>query len=314
MNLNLNLGQNKFYVGLGATLLLGCLILGFLLFQASSDFNDAEQKYAGQVAELDRLQKLDLYPEVENQKILEEQMKSAQDAALSLHQKLVPMAFPLEPMTPEQFQDKLNAAVKSTVEKAANAGVDLSDKLYLGFAEYRTTTPKPEAAAALGRQLKCITLVVENMIERKVGTIEKITRTPLPEEQDTKPAASAPKPRPGAGKSAAQELLSVYPFEIQFTAEQKAFQSVLNELSRNTTQFFIIHPVAIKNQSEKAPKKVDPVAAAEAAKSAAAAAATAAPEGPAAPKAEKLRYVLGAEKLNVTLRFDSVVFASNLPK
>lgn len=310
----MNLGQNKFFIGFGAVLLLGGIILGILLIQAVSAYNDADTKYTDQVAQLQRLQNLPLYPEPANLKIVEEQKQTAHEMAIALYQQLVPMAFPLEPMTPEQFQDKLNAAVKSTVEKAANAGVDLSDKLYLGFAEYRTTTPKPEAAAALGRQLKCITLVVENMIERKVGTIEKITRTPLPEEQDTKPAASAPKPRPGAGKSAAQELLSVYPFEIQFTAEQKAFQSVLNELSRNTTQFFIIHPVAIKNQSEKAPKKVDPVAAAEAAKSAAAAAATAAPEGPAAPKAEKLRYVLGAEKLNVTLRFDSVVFASNLPK
>ena len=296
----MNLGQNKFYIGLGAVLLVGCLGLGFLLYQASSDFSAAEQKYNEQVEDLKRLQSLDLYPEARNQKILEEQMKEAQDSALALHRQLVPMAFALEPMTPEQFQDKLNEAVKSLTEKAANAGVDLSDKLYLGFSEYRTATPRPEAAAALGRQLKCIAYAVDAMIEKKVIAITKITRPPLPEEQDPAPRSAAPAPKPGAGKPA-PVLFATYPFEIEFVAEQRAFQSVLNELSQSTKQFFILRPVTIKNQSEKAPKKIDPGAAAEASGKAGA--------GPA-----KMRYVLGAEKLNVTLRIDSVVFASNLPK
>jgi len=291
----MNLGQNKFYIGLGAALLVGSLILGFLLYQASSDFSDAEQKLTGQIAELDRLQKLDLYPEAKNQKVLEEQMASAQDEAVALHQQLVPMAFALEPMTPEQFQDKLNEAVKSLTAKAADAGVDFSDKLYLGFSEYRTATPSPEAAAALGRQLKCIAFVVDNMIERKVASITKITRTPLPEEADvTRPAATPPKP--GADKPASA-LFSAYPFEIEFAADQRAFRLVMNDLSKNTQQFFILRPVKIKNQSEKAPKKIGPAVAVDA-----------------AAKPEKMRYVLGAEKLNVTLRIDSVVFASNLPK
>ena len=129
----------------------------------------------------------------------------------------------------------------------------------------------------------------------------------MPEELDAKLAVATPTPKPKWGGGKFAEHLSDYPFEIQFTTDQRAFQSVLNELSKNTRQFFIIHPVAIKNQSEKAPKKIDP---------ASARAATARPgAGDAAkPGAEKLRYVLGAEKLNVTLSFDSVVFASNLPK
>jgi len=297
----MNLGQNKFYVGLGAVLLVGSLTFGFLLYQASSDFSDAEQKLTGQVAELDRLQKLDLYPEAKNQKVLEEQMASAQNEALALHQKLVPMAFALEPMTPEQFQDKLNEVVKSLTAKAVDAGVDLPDKLYLGFSEYRTATPSPEAAAALGRQLKCIAFAVDTMIDRKVASITKITRTLLPEEQDaTRP--SAPTPQPGAPKPT-PTLFSAYPFEVEFTADQRAFQFVLNDLYKNVKQFFILRPVAIKNQSEKAPKKIGP--ADTTVKSA---------TGDAAAKPEKMRYVLGAEKLNVTLRIDSVVFASNLPK
>jgi len=299
----MNLGQNKFLIGLGAVLLIVFIGLGWMVIQSSSAFDDAATRYQAQVAELDRLQKLPLYPEASNLKVLEDQKKVAADSAVTLHQQLVPMAFPLEPLTPEQFQDQLTATVKRLMDKATQAGVTLSDKQYLGFAEYRTATPKPEAATALGRQLKCIDLAVDTLIEKKVSSIDKITRPPLPEELDTPQAAVAPKG--GKAVPAKQELVTKFPFDIQFIAEQKAFQGALNDLSKATGQFFIIQPLSIKSQGEKAPKKAD--------SGSDRAAAIAAGAG-GTPSPEKMKYVLGAEKLNVTLRFDSVVFASNLPK
>ena len=300
----MNLGQNKFLIGVGAALLLVFVGLGWMLFQASSAADAANARYQEQVAELQRLQGLPLYPEASNLKILEAQKKVAAESAVTLHQQLVPLAFPLEPLTPEQFQDQLTATVKKLTDKATNNGVAFSDKLYLGFAEYRTATPKPEAASALGRQLKCVELAVDTLIERKVTSIDKITRTLLPEELDASKmpaAAPTPKGKPAAAKPA---LLTKFPFEIQFVAEQKALQGAMNDLSGTNKQFFILQPLSIKNQADKAPKKID--SADKAAAAAVAAGAT--------PKPEKLKYVLGAEKLNVTLRFDSVVFASNLPK
>ncbi|MDD5350003.1 MAG: Amuc_1100 family pilus-like protein [Chthoniobacteraceae bacterium] len=298
----MNLGQNKFLVGLGGALLVGCLGLGWMVFQSYSAFDTANTQYDELKSKLQRLQTLPLYPKASNLTILEDQKKAAADSAVALHQQLLPMAFPLEPLTPEQFQDQLSATAKKLVDKAAANGVALSDKLYLGFAEYKTSTPKPEAAAALGRQLKCIALAVDTMIDRKVTSINKITRTPLPEEADaSKTAAAAPTPK--ATKSA---LFTKYPFRIEFTADQKSFQAALNDLSGTPKQFFIIQPVTIKNSGDKAPKKADPAERAPVADPAATAAAT--------PKAEKMKYILGAEKLTVDLEFNSVVFASNLPK
>lgn len=315
----MNLGQNKFFVGLGAVLAIGCLGLGWMLYQSYSSYDAANTVYQDQVAKLQQLQSLPLYPEPANLKVLEEQKKVAAESAVTLHQQLVPMSFPLEPLTPEQFQDQLNATVKALVERAAKAGVALSDKQYLGFSEYRTATPKPEAAAVLGRQLKCVELAVSTLIDRKVASIDKITRTPLPEEQDpAKLQTTEVKPKQtGPSKPA---LLSKFPFEIQFIGEQKAFQGAMNDLSKNDKQFFIIRPLLIKNQQEKTPKKIDPAAekAAAAAASVAAVNAAAVTSGTSAPQPtpppEKMKYVLGAEKLNVILRFDSVVFASTLPK
>lgn len=302
----MNLGQNKILIGLGAALLIGSATFGYLLYQSSSDFEAADAKYNEQVAELKRLQGLPLYPEQANLKVLEDQKKAAQESAVSLHKQLLPLSFPIEPLTPEQFQDKLNASVKELQEKAAKAGVKLSDKFYLGFAQYRSTTPKPEAAAALGRQLKCIELVVDELIEKRVVSVGEITRDPLPEESDT---AKVVPQTPGKAKPtpAGPVLLSKYPFKVEFATDQQAFQSVLNDLSKNDKQFLILRPLTIKNQSERAPKRVDP--------SADHVAETTDPSGAPIPSKEPpLRYVFGAEKLNVTLRVDSVVFASNLPK
>ena len=324
----MNLGQNKFYVGFGAFTLLACGGLGWFLFQASNDFSEAETRYQDQVAQLSALQTLPLYPEKANLKVLEDQKVAAQQAVVSLHQALLPRAFALEPMSPEQFQDQLNDAVKAIEEKAAKAGVAFTDKYYLGFSQYRAATPKPEAAAVLGRQLKCIELVVNTLIEKKVTSIGEITREPLPEEgiASKTPAQSAPSPA-AKGKGAPETpLVSKFPFKVTFISDQQPFRNVLNELSKSEKQFFIIRPLIIKNQVERSPRKVDPEAERLAAERQAALnnpmgapapalpGATPAANPAATPKPAPLQYVLGAEKINVTLHLDSVFFASNLPK
>lgn len=308
----MNLGQNKFFVGFGTVMLIATGVLGYFLFQASSDSSVADTLYQEQLTKLNSLQSLPLYPEEANLKVLEDQKKLAEEAVVQLHQKLLPMSFPLEPLTPEQFQDKLNASVKKLMEKAEAAGVKITDKNYLGFAQYRSATPKPEAAAALGRQLKSIDFVVDTLIGKKVAVIGNITRVPLPEEPESRSGAA---PTPGKQNRAAKPepaLLLKFPFEIQFVATQTAFQASLNDLSKNEKQFVILRPLAIRNTNEKAPKKGESlskmaveIATAEKTDS----------ENPAASvKREKRLYALGDEKLNVTLRVTPVIFTSNLPK
>lgn len=314
----MNLGQNKFYVGFGAVMVVATGVLGWFLFQSASDYSDARTRYEEQVVQLNALQQLPLYPEESNLKILEDQKEAAQEAVISLHQALLPRAFALEPMTPEQFQDKLNEAVKSIEEKAAKAGVQFSDKYYLGFSQYRAAVPKPEAAAVLGRQLKCVELAVNTLIDQKVDSVGEIVRDPLPEEGVVGKNQPPPPPPPvkAKGKNAKEEppLVSKNPFRISFVTGQQPLRTALNLLSKNEKQFFILHPVSIKNEVENPPKKVDPeVEKAEAER----AASLASPEGAApgaTPKPESKKYVLGAERINVTLRLDSVFFASNLPK
>lgn len=304
----MNLGQNKFFAGFGAVIAIGCLGLGWMDYSSYSAYDEATADFNTKAEKLNQLQSLPLYPEKANAKILEDQEKVAADSVVALHQKLVPMAFPLEALTPEQFQDLLNASVKTLGEKAAKAGIAFPEKQNLGFVQYRSSVPKPEAAAVLGRQLKCIELAVSTIIDQNVASIELIDRKPLPEEADATPAAAATdakgakKQGKGQSKPQSEPLVKKYPFTIKFVGEQGALKTVINELSKNTNQFYIIRNVKIENEMTKPPKRMDPKAANK----------DAAADDKAQPN--KLKYVFGAEKLKVTLDFDYVVFASNLPK
>lgn len=299
----MNWGQNKFLIGFGVVMVLGCGALGGLLWQSTAQFSELSAQYDEQVNTLQQLQILPLYPEQGNLQKLKDQKQVVTDAGLALQKQLEPLMFPMEQITPEQFQDKLRATVSAVVEKAGGVGVKLPDKFYLGFNDYQSKPPRTEAAAVLYRQLKAVDLAVNTLIDNKVDAIATINRTPLPEEADA-PKVPAGKP---AGK-AKPVLLSKFPFEIQFSSEQAHFRRALNELARSEKQFFVIRPLSIKNTVEKPLLKTDPSA------SAAPVDTTATGDASQAPKAQSRRYVVGMEKLNVTLRLEMVVFASSSPK
>ena len=322
--MNLNLGQNKQYQYLGIALGVLALILLWLFFSSWGAYSEATDNYNNAWDKLHKLQTLPLYPEQDNLKLLKAQEELADAGVVRLHEMLVPMAFPLVEMTPEQFQDKLSATVAALTKKAEEAGVILPAGQYLGFAEYQSSTPKPSAAAALGRQLKAIELVVSTLIDKRVVSIDRISRTPLPEEQAQPTPTPTPVPRatPRGGRQPAAktaatpapaaapkvELLAKYPFDVQFTGDQTSFRTALNVLSKNSEQFFIIRPLSIRNQMERSPRKVDsePVPGEERP------VVTAVKDAVRA--VEQMNYVFGAEKLNVTLRIDAVVFNAELPK
>ena len=303
--------QNPFLIGFGATLLVGVGALSFLIFQSSSELSALNEDYAQHEAELQRLQGLPLYPEEANLAKLREQKQAVVESASAFQAQLLPMSFPLESIAPEQFQDKLRVTVNEITEKAKANGVKLPEKFYLGFDQYQSLPPKPEAASALDRQLKAVALAVGALLENKVDAIAAINRTPLPEEGDdakatsaktaTKPAANAP--AASASGKTAPALFSKYPFEIQFTAEQNRFRRAINQIAKNQEQFFVLRPLKLINERSK------PLTKAEADSAAASAAGGAGAVG-AEPKAASLRYLVGTEKLNVQLRVEMVVFSS----
>ena len=314
----MNLAQNKFLIGFAAVMLVGGGSVGYLLQSSYSKYGELSERYEWLSSNLTRLESAPLYPESANLAKLDEKKRAAAAAVQSLHQQLVPLSFPLEAMTPEQFQDKLRVAVSATVEKSKTFGVKLPETFYLGFDNYRTQPPKADAASVLGRQLKAVELAVNTLIENKVDAIAAVTRKLLAEEDDLSKTAVATPVKSGlASKAKAIDtpLVAKFPFEIQFTAEQTRFRSGLNALIKNDKQFFIVRPLLIKNENDK------PLSRAEAnppPKNQAGSSVNPGDPGATVPVATPedavLRYIVGTEKINVGLRVDMVVFAGSIPK
>jgi len=239
------LQDNPFLAGLSAVTLIGAGILGFLLSQVLTQYQEASDGYAQAVQKLHTLQNRVPFPNSENlekNKAVADQYKN--DLA-SLRAKLSAMVPPINPaIKPQQFQDDLRAAVNDTVDKATQGGVTLPKDFYLGFGQYANSLPSEQAAPALARQLGLIKDLVQRLIAFKIQSLDFLERTPLPQEG----AAAAAKP----AAAPAVKVLERFPFDIAFTSEQSKFRVALNSLL-SSDQFLIIRALNVQNSSTTAP-------------------------------------------------------------
>jgi len=271
--------ENKFLSVFLGFVIAGAGALGFLLFQAMGNYAEVNDAYANQLAQLNTLQALAPYPNKENLDKYKEQKASLNAEITKLKDNLAKYEFPLEPATPEQFQDQLRTAVNSVTEKAKQMGPNVLPKTFaLGFERYLTETPTKDAAAPLSRELKSIEFIVNELLDSKVDSFtHDVNRAPLPEETGQKPPPKA--------------LLFKHPFEITFVSEQGRFRKMLNDIVSSTKQFFIVRLIQVKNQVDKSPAKIS--------------AAPVATSG----TSTRLTYLFGAEKLEITMKMEIVDFA-----
>jgi hypothetical protein len=243
---------NKFLAGFFAIMVVGIGTLGYLLFSAMGHQDTATEEYSSQAAELNRLQNLPLYPNDKNLKVLIAQKKDAVEAIAAFQSNLAARQFPIEPMTPEGFQDKLKATKSAVLEKAAQANVKLveaPEKFFLGFEGYESRPPDKDAAPALGRELKAIEWIMEQLIANQAILTKSppVKRDELPEEKGKKAAADK-KNRP---------LVSKFPVQINVKCRQMNLANILNSLTGpKAPQFYILRMIRVKNEKDKGPPRV----------------------------------------------------------
>ena len=296
--------ENKFLSGVFAVLLLGVGTLGYLLFTALGSFDEATATYTQQAGELSRLQNLPLSPNRKNLDALIAQKKEAVAVVAAFQASLAADSFPLEPMTPEQFQDKLKATKTAVLERAAQGGTELLPapaKFYLlGADTYEGRPPAPEAAAPLGRELKAIEWVLNQLFDNRVTKLEPIKREPLAEETGRK----------SGGERKGKPLVSTHSFEIKMQCRQNAFASVLNVIAGpKAPQFFITRVVQVKNQKPSVPKAVAFTPPPPSPPLPAGTPPTTTPPATPPPPKPIAAYIVGDEQLEVTLVIDIVDFA-----
>ncbi|MEA3209973.1 MAG: hypothetical protein QOE70_3030 [Chthoniobacter sp.] len=315
--------ENKFLFGFLIMVGIGAGVLGFLVFSAMGRYDGERSTYEEKVAELNRYQRLPVFPNQKNLDKLLDQKKQVNEEVAKLASSLAGQQIPIEDMTPERFQDKLRASVTAVKTKAGQnrPPTRLTQAgFFLGFEKYETAPPDKQAATALGRELKVIEWLTTTLIEKNVIEIKALVREELPEEKGRVKVEEA---KPGAAKGgksdkdkAVRVAVQKHPIELTFICDQGSFREILNAIVQYKGQFIIPRLVTVKNEKEKGPPRIaaaapapagaDPLApapadAAAAAVVAAAAAAASVPVGSA--------YIVGEERIEVTLALEMVEFS-----
>jgi hypothetical protein len=131
----------------------------------------------------------------------------------------------------------------------------------MGFDRYQSIPPKPEVAPLLGRELRAIELVMNEIPSRAVE-LKSIKREELPEEglsAATKPETKGPgNARGPQGAHKESNLVSKHAFEVDFIANRDMPQLVLNSISSQKQQVMIPRLVVMKNEKLTGPSRVDP--------------------------------------------------------
>ncbi len=308
--------ENKFLTGYGIVMLIGVGFLGYKVYAASSAYDDASARYSGAASSYKNFRSQNPYPNKENLDLLNQQKKEAADVITAFQAGLAKREFPLEPMDPPTFQDKLKKAVDEVKARAGVARVELpKDKFYLGFERYETAPPDQGASALLGRDLKAIQWVVDQLIATPILGLVSIKRVEIPEEHSgARAAATTPRPGPaGPGARAPKpNLVSSHSVDIVFNCRQHQLAKFLNTIvSPNAPQFYIIRTIKILNSNPKAPARAAAADAQQATPPPAGApvVAAAAPVGP----KEDVHLLVGEETVNVAIHVEIVDFAEPTP-
>jgi hypothetical protein len=281
--------QNTFLAGFFGVMIVGVGALGFLLFTAMGQAEQAATRYSDLSGRYTRQQNLPLSPNQKNLNALVAQKQEAVEAIKAFQATVAKMTFPTEEMSPEQFQDKLKAVRNSIVEKAAGTTA-LPEKTFFGFEMYEGQPPTKEAATPLGHELKAVEWMFNQLIESKVTEVKDIKRAPLPEE--TKATAGGKNQKGGKG------LMSSHQFDMTLTCQQKSLGLFLNTLlGAKAPQFYLLRSIVVKNSVPTGPPRAADAAAPKPGDNGQAAA----------------TYIAGTEMLEVNLQIEIVDFAEPAP-
>ena len=320
--------ENKFLTGGLVAGGLGAAVLSYFLWAAYDRYTEALGDFQGKSAELARLRALAPFPDRKNLDAMEAQRAEFQESIDKLHSTIHAAQFPLLPMSEVEFQDRLKASVVRISEAARKAGMALPEKFYMGFDQYQTEPPRKEAAPLLGRQLKAIEWVVEQLISQRVKSLDRLERLALPEEEGKgtgkgakagdkteKPQKSDKVEKADAGGKEEGGLIRRETIEVYFRSEQPAFREVLNQIACSSKQFYVVTQLEVKNEKEKGPPRAEPpvegeAGAGDSGESAAGAVLGSAPKSGKAVKArsgdQEWRPIVGDELIEVSLRLDAV--------
>ena len=242
-----------------SALLLVCLVItgaiGYFASEASATYDAALESLTSQLNSFASLQKKSPYPTSENLKIITEGQKKYADALAALKATMLKMEPPLEPITPQEFQDKLREGVNDLRATAQKNNILLPEKFFFGFDEYQSQLPSPEAAPAFNRDFKVVQKLLKNLLSLPVEAINTLERETPPVLAPTPTPTPAPKKSAEPPQPPKPQILATK-FKLSFTASQDKTRQAINMIPKSS-DFLIIRSLTLENTKPAAPSKKD---------------------------------------------------------
>src|SRR6476646_8303137 len=234
----------------------GALLLAAALFWwTKGSYEDAMAKYRESAAEQTRLESGNPYPSSVNDGKMKNYLENYKAALNKLKAELKTRMLTEAPLAPNEFQTRLRQAILRTAENARNNRVKLPANFFLGFDEFVSSLPSPEDAPALGQELSQVQLLLNTIIEARVDAItafHRVSHSGTATGTSPAPAArsrTSSKPLPGP------KLIEQRTVEFAISASPTAGRRVINQISADNEQFFIIRAIYVKNQKDKGPAR-----------------------------------------------------------
>jgi hypothetical protein len=244
--------ENPILTAILAILLAGAGAMTYFAIDAWAQYDAAVENYTTQLKNVDAIKKKSPYPSEAVFKKHEEYRKQYSESLDAFRVSLSKMEVPLEPITPQEFQDNLRNAVNNIRAKAQEKKVKLPEKFYLGFEDFQSQLPTPEAAPILNREFKTIQKLVNQLVDWKVDSIDLLDRKqPAPQAAPTPPPAQGKKP---ADAAPAAPKIGVSYLTLTFTSSLEKCRYALNELPKSK-EFLIVRNLSIENTKPAPPSR-----------------------------------------------------------
>ena len=284
-----------------SVILLVCLLvagaIAYYASEAASTYQAAHDSLTSQINAFSSLQKKSPYPTEENLKIITASRDKYAEALAGLKETISKMEAPLEPITPQEFQDKLREGVNELSKSAKEKNIKLPEKFFFGFDEYQAQLPSPEAAPALNRDFRVLQKLLQTLVSLPVESINILEREAVAEAAPT----PTPTPQPTAKKTVASSLPSAPPilstrFKLSFTAPQEKMRAAINLIPKSEA-FLIIRSLVMENTTPAAPSKKDAI-----------------PPTGGNKKPDRLQVLLGNESVKTDLSLEILDFPNPEPE
>jgi len=284
------------------------LVAAGLLWWTKGSYEDAMAKYRESAAEQTRLESGNPYPSAANVGKMKNYLENYKAALNKLKAELKTRMLTEAPLAPNEFQTRLRQAILRTAENARNNRVKLPANFFLGFDEFVSSLPSPEDASALGQELSQVQLLLNTIIEARVDAITAFHRVSHSGTATGASPAPAATPRTSSKPLPGPKLIEQRTVEFAISASPTAGRRVINQISADNEQFFIIRAIYVKNQKDKGPPRETAAATGAVIPLPTPVAPTGASPAPAATPAGPLNFIVGNEHIDLSARVELVNF------